>query len=135
MLDFVYSPKITREFLLSKHNQETYMAYYLGFPVDKRLHKNPLRTDNKVTCAFFKGKSGILYFKDFATGDCLSFESVVMTKFGCNYPEALNIIAKDFGYIKGSSPKAVKIQPTFEETKHTFIQVEVKDFDKHELKW
>ena len=63
MLNFEYTPKITREFLLSKNNQETYMAYYLGFPIDKKLHKNPLRADNKVTCAFFKGKSGILYWK------------------------------------------------------------------------
>lgn len=136
MLNFEYSPKITREFLLSKNNQETYMAYYLGFPIDKKLHKNPLRADNKVTCAFFKGKSGILYFKDFATGDCLSFESVVMTKYSCSYPQALNIIARDFGYIKGSNQvKVIKIQPKFEGTKQSFIQVEIKDFNEAELKW
>lgn len=136
MLDFEYTPKITREFLLSKNNQETYMAYYLGFPIDKKLHKNPLRADNKVTCAFFKGKSGILYFKDFATGDCLSFESVVMARFGCSYPQALDIIARDFGYIKGSNQvKAIKIQPKFEGTKQSFIQAEIKDFNEAELKW
>jgi hypothetical protein len=113
------------------------MAYYLGFPVDKKLHISPLRQDNKPTCAFFKGKSGTLYFKDFATNDCLDFVNVVMSKYSCNYYKALKIIAEDFGYIKSKTSKTVTIkpQPKFEETKQTFIQVEIKEFDKHELKW
>jgi hypothetical protein len=137
MFDFTFETKITKEFLLQQNNEETYMAYYLGFPVDKKLHISPLRQDNKPTCAFFKGKSGILYFKDFATNACLDFVNVVMTKFSCTYHQALKIIAEDFGYIKSKTPKTVTIQPQpkFEETKQTFIQVEVKEFDKHELKW
>ena len=136
MLDFTIEPKITREFLLSKANQETYMSYYLGIPVKKGLFTNPLRSDNHVTCSFFTGKSGTLYFKDFATGECLSFESVVMKKFGCKYYEALKVIARDFGYIKGGTkPKVIPIQPKFDEERQTIIQAEIKDFTSAELKW
>ena len=134
---FSFDIKITKEFLLQQNNEETYMAYYLGFPVDKKLHVSPLRQDNKPTCAFFKGKSGILYFKDFATNDCLDFVNVVMTKFSCTYHQALKIIAEDFGYLNTKTKKkaTIKVQPKFEETKQTFIQVEIKEFDEHELKW
>lgn len=135
MFDFTFEPKITREFLLSKNNEETYMAYYLGIPVKKGLFKSPLRSDNHVTCSFFRGKSGILYFKDFANGKCLNFENVVMEKYNCNYHTALKIIARDFGYIKGGPVKKHAIQPKFEEEKQTFIQIEAKDYSEAELKW
>lgn len=137
MFDYTFEPKITKEFLLSKNNEETYMTYYLGIPVKKGLFKSPLRNDNHVTCSFFRGKSGNLYFKDFASGKCLTFEGVVMEKYNCNYHTALKIIAKDFGYTKDSPVKkiAVKIQPKFEEEKQTFIQIEAKEFSEPELKW
>ena len=137
MFDYTFEPKITKEFLLSKNNEETYMTYYLGIPVKKGLFKSPLRSDSHVTCSFFRGKSGNLYFKDFASGKCLTFEGVVMEKYNCNYHTALRIIAKDFGYTKDSSVKkiAVKIQPKFEEEKQTFIQIEAKEFSEPELKW
>lgn len=136
MFSFDIGNKITKEFLLSKNTEETYMAYYLGIPVTKGLFISPLRSDNHKTCSYFRGKSGNLYFKDFATGQCLTFEGVVMLKYNCSYKEALNIIAKDFGYIKGTSPvKTFKVQPKFEGDKQTFIQVEIKDFAEHELKW
>ena len=98
MFNYTFEPKITKEFLLSKNNEETYMSYYLGIPVQKGLFKSPLRNDNHVTCSFFRGKSGNLYFKYFADGKCLTFEGVVMEKYNCSYHEALRIIAKDFGY-------------------------------------
>ena len=137
MFDFTIEPKITKEFLLSKNNEETYMTYYLGVPVSKKLFKSTLRVDHHTTCSYFRGKSGTLYFKDFATGDCLDFANVVMKKFNCNYHEALEIIAKDFGYKSGNNKQIpiVKAQPRFEGTKQTFIQVEVKEFSESELKW
>lgn len=136
MLDMEFTPKITREYLLEKNTEETYMAHYLGIPVTKGLFISPLRADNHKTCAYFRGKSGILYFKDFATGQCLDFINVYMTKYGCKYHEAITEIAKDFGYIKGTSPpKTIKIQPKFEAEKQTFIQCELKEFTDAELKW
>ena len=104
------------------------MTYYLGVPVQKGLFKSPLRNDNHVTCSFFRGKSGNLYFKDFADGKCLTFEGVVMEKYNCTYHEALRIIAKDFGLTSDAPVKkqVIKVQPKFEGDKQTFIQVEVK---------
>ena len=137
MFNFTIDPKITKEFLLSKNSEETYMSYYLGVPVKKGLFRSPLRSDNHNTCSFFRGRSGNLYFKDFATGQCLTFEGVVMEKYHCTYPNALKIIAKDFGCIQSSEVKKqeIKIQPKFEGEKETFIQVEIKDFSESELKW
>lgn len=139
MFDFTFEPKITKEFLLSKNSEETYMSHYLGVPIRKGLFKSPLRRDNHNTCSFFRGSSGNLYFKDFATGQCLTFEGVVMAMYDCTYHEALKIIAKDFGYIQSDQTKKhkseIKIQPKFESEKETFIQVEIKDFSESELKW
>ena len=142
MFNFTIEPKITKEFLLSKNSEETYMSYYLGIPVKKGLFRSPLRPDEHTTCSFFRGHSGNLYFKDFATGQCLTFEGVVMEKYGCTYHNALKIIATDFGYIqnqnsiKNTTQKIeIKAQPKFESEKETFIQVEIKDFSEAELKW
>jgi hypothetical protein len=135
-MDFSFEPKVTKDFLLSKNNEETYLAYYLEMPLKKGLFRSPLRKDSHVTCSLFRGKSGRLYFKDFATGECLTFEGVVMAKYGCNYHEALNIIAKDFGLIKGNSNyKPIIKQESFKIDKQTFIQVQIKDFSNAELKW
>lgn len=135
-MEFNFDSKITREYLLKKNSEETYMSYYLRIPVKKCLFISPLRADNHKTCSFFRGKSGNLYFKDFATGECLTFEGVVMKQHNCTYQQALRIIAKDFGYVKGSIPKKeIKIQPKFESDKQTFIQVEIKEFSEAELKW
>ena len=118
------------------------MAHYLGIPVKKGLFRSPLRDDKHSTCSFFRGNSGNLYFKDFATGQCLTFEGVVMEKYNCTYHSALKIIARDFGYIQNADVKKhktqkseIKIQPKFEGEKETFIQVEIKDFSESELKW
>ena len=137
MFNFTFEPKITKEFLLSKNSEETYMAYYLGIPIKKGLFISPIRDDKRPTCSFFRGQSGNLYFKDFATGQCLTFIGVVMAKYDCTYHTALKIIAKDFGYIQNSLKPAVVIknQPKFEGEKETFIQVEIKDFTESELKW
>ena len=136
-MDFSFEPKVTREFLLSQNNEETYMSYYLGIPVTKGLFCSPLRQDKHTTCSFFRGKSGRLYFKDFATGECLAFENVVMKKFACSYHESLKIIAKDFGFIKGRHPESKPIikQEKFSSDKQTFIQIEQKEFSKEELTW
>lgn len=140
MFNFVIEPKITKEFLLFKNTEETYMSYYLGVPITKKLICSPLREDKHKTCSFFKGTSGRLYFKDFATGQCLTFEGVVMAKYNCTYHNALKIIASDFGYYKfnkkeSSSKINIKPQPVFESQKETFIQAQIKDFSEAELKW
>ena len=133
-----FRPKITKEFLLSKINQESIMQYYTGQDVNsKKLFTSVLRKDNHVTCSFYKSKSGILYMHDFATNEHLDCWNIVMQLYNCNYYDALNIIAQDFGFIEGthknvSPPKLVN---DLKETESSKIQVQIKDFTEKELKW
>lgn len=133
-----FRPKITKEFLLSKINQESIMQHYTGHDVNsKKLFTSVLRKDNHVTCGFYKSKSGILYMHDFATNEHLDCWNIVMRLYNCNYYDALNIIAQDFGFIEGthknvSPPKLVN---DLRETESSKIQVQIKDFTEKELKW
>lgn len=132
-------PKITKEFLLSKNSEETYMSTYLKLPITRGLHVSPLRRDNRPTCSFCHSKKGELMFHDFGTGFHENFVGVVMEIHKCSYQEALNIIAEDFGYIsKAENRPAVKIKVSnvkLEEKTETLIQIKPKPFSEQELKW
>lgn len=137
-MDFKIKPQVTKSYLLSKYSEETYLSHYLGIPVKKGLFKNPLRRDKKVTCSFYRSKSGDILFHDFATGEHLNFIGVVMSKYGVGYYEAMSIIAEDFG-LKDSTRKhsavTIKEVPTFKESGPSKIGVQVKEFTKAELEW
>ena len=128
---------ITKEFLLSKNSEETYMSYYLGMPLSNKAFCSPLRKDHKPSCSLWKSKLGTLYFKDFATGQTLSFVNLVMVKYNCTYSEALIKIAEDFGL----TPEQTNLQPiiqqipTFKTKSQSKIQIEQKEFTKPELAW
>ena len=131
-------PKITKDFILSKVNQESIMQYYTGLDVSsKKLMLSPFRIDNHFTVSFYKSKSDILYLHDFATNEHINCFQAVMKKFGINYYEALNIIAKDFNLIEGENN--IKVQPliveSIKETESSRIQVQIKDYTKEELEW
>lgn len=138
-LDFNLEPEITKNYLLSKYSEETYMEYYLGIPVKKGLFKSPLRSDNTPTCSFYRNKSGELIFKDFRGDFYGNFINVVMYRFGCSYHKALNIIAQDFGFIRGSNKLEAKVitesTNSFKDSGPSYIQVEIQDFSKTELEW
>ena len=105
------SPKITKEFLLSKNSEETYMATYLGLPVTPGLHVSPLRNDHKPTASFHRNRKGELMFHDFGTGFHENFIGVVMEIYKCSYSKALRIIAEDFHLIpKSDDREPVKIK-------------------------
>lgn len=138
-MDFKIKPQITKSYLLSHYSEETYLSHYLNLPVKKGLFKNPLRRDNKVTCSFYKCKSGDILFHDFATGEQLNFIGVVMSKYNVGYYEAMSIIAEDFG-LKDSkkTPRtiiSIKESPKFEDSGPSKIGVEIKNFTKAELDW
>jgi len=132
-------PKITKEFLLSKNSEETYMSTYLRVPIKRGLFCSPLRKDNRPTCSFCHSKKGELMFHDFGTGFHENFVGIVMEIHKCSYQEALNIIAEDFGYIsKAEDRPAVKIKVSnvkLEEKTETLIQIKPKTFSEQELKW
>lgn len=131
-------PKITKDFILSKVNQESIMQYYTGTDVNsKKLFLSPLRVDNHVTCSIYKSKSGILYMHDFATNEHLDCWNLVMRLYNVSYFDALKIIAQDFNLVVGdfaktSSPKIVE---SLKETESAKIQVQIKDFTEEELNW
>ena len=132
-------PNITKDFILSKVNQESIMQHYTGLDVSsKKLMLSPFRVDNHFTVSFYKSKSDILYLHDFATNEHINCFQAVMKKFGVNYYEALNIIAKDFNLIEGENNKS-EVQPTIvaplKETKSSIIQVQIKDYSNEELEW
>ena len=132
-------PKITKEFLLSKNSEETYMSTYLRVPIKRGLFCSPLRKDHKPTCSFCHSKKGELMYHDFGTGFHENFIGVVMEIHKCSYQEALNIIAEDFGYIsKAEDRPAVKIKVSnvkLDEKTETLIQIKPKAFSEQELKW
>jgi len=141
MYELDIAPKITKELLLTKYSQETFMEHYLGLSIKKGLFKSPptLRVDHTPTCSFYKDKKGTLFFKDFA-GPSFDFLGAVMHIFQCNYYKALRIIANDFGIIKVDNmqmnPPLIPYSGSIlQETEKANIQVEVKDFSRKELDW
>ena len=135
----VFQPTITKEYLFEKGiNQESILSHYVGADVNsKKLFISPFRSDNHVTCSIYKSKSGILYIHDFATGEQINCFQAVMKLYNCNYYQALEIIAKDFGLIKGSHQKfnVIPYVPEIKETEAAKIEVQIKDFTDEELKW
>lgn len=130
-------PKITKDFILSKVNQESIMHHYTGHDVtSKKLFKSVIRSDNHVTVGYYKSKSGILYLHDFATNEHLDCWNLVMRLYKCNYYEALDIIAKDFGLIEGElKVSTIKVIPEIKETENSKIRVQIKDYSDEELEW
>lgn len=140
MLFEIGPSRITKEVLLNKASEESYMAYYLGINPDKGLHCSPLRADNNPTCSFYRNKSGDLIFKDFSDGFHGNFISVVMKMFNVPYHKAVNIIANDFGIIKKdgyetNKPKIEYSGSKVTEREATIIQCEIKPFSEEELAW
>lgn len=134
----VLQPNITKEFILSKINQESIMQYYTGLNVNsKKLALSPFRSDSHVTVGIYKSKSGILYLHDFATNEHINCFQAVMKLYNCNYYKALEIIAKDFGLIEGTKSKLItpKKVESIKQNETCNIQVQIKDFTKKELEW
>lgn len=139
-MKFEFEPNITKEYLLERNTQETYLEYYLGISVKKGLFKSPLRDDKSPTCAFYRNSNGDIIFKDFSGHFCGNFIKVVMCKYDCCYSTALRIIANDFGYVQfpkmQKNPKPITVSTTeFKDSGEANIQIEAQDFTKDELQW
>lgn len=139
-MDFSFQPKITKELILSRFSEEQLMEYYLHIPVKKGLFRSPLRRDKQPTCSFYRNKSGILIFKDFATGQHLNIFDVVQSIFRCDYFESLRIIANDFEIVRDNAlhknPGKINLNPIkIKDKEISKIQIEVQEFTDSELKW
>ncbi len=131
---FSVKPTISKEYLLQKQTQETYLTYYLGIPVKKGLFRSPLRDDKRPTCSFYKNQKGDIIFKDFNGSFSGNFIDIVRHIHHCTYLEALNIIATDFGYIDGTIPE-IPPAPLFVPSEVSKIQIQKKEFTNNELQW
>lgn len=139
-MNFSFETKITKKLILSKFSEEQIMEYYLHIPIKKGLVCNPLRNDKHPTCSFYRNGAGTLLFKDFATGINYNAFEVVKTIFHCNYYEALQIIANDFGIVKNANLHKnvgkINFNPTkIKDKEVSKIQVEIQSFTDYELKW
>ena len=127
--------RITKEFLLSKHSEETYMSTYLGLPIKKGLQISPIRKDRRPTVSFYRNKNGDLIYHDFGNGFHGNFIAVVMEIYQCDYSKALHIIGKDFGFISSTKTEKRKIivsDIVYEEKTETTLSIEYQPFSKLE---
>ena len=78
-MDITFEPiNLTKELILSRVSEEKILNYYLGLPVKKGLYRNPLRKDQRPTASYYRSsKNGRIMFKDFGTGFCGDFVSIV----------------------------------------------------------
>lgn len=131
--------KITKEFLLSKYSEETYMSTYLGAPVKSGLQISGLRDDRTPTACFYRNKAGELKYHDFGIGFDGNFINVVMFKFKLTFREALDKIGRDFGFLDSDVPvEPIKIRTSdvkIEEKADTIIQIESQPFTPQDLNW
>lgn len=139
-MNFLFTPKLTKELILSRFSEEQIMEFYLRIPIKKGLFRSPLRRDKEPTCSFYRSGKGDLIFKDFATGQHLNVFGVVQSLFNCDYFEALKIIANDFGIVRDKSitknPGKINPNPVqIKDKEMSKIQIEVQDFSELELKW
>lgn len=94
---FKASPVINKQYILDNLSQERIMEYYLGVKVQcQYMIKSPLRVDNNPTCNF-SWKHGRLWFRDWAMSRPYDVFDIVKKKYLCNFGEAIDIIAEDFG--------------------------------------
>lgn len=131
--------KVTRELLLEKNSEETYLSYYTGLPVRKGTFKSPFRQDRHPSCGFFRSHTGRLYLADYARPEYTAdFIQAAMFRYCLDYNEALKAIAQDFGIIKKHGVRTI-VKPVlsekFETSSITDIRVAITDFNDRHLEF
>lgn len=76
-------------------NQESIIEYYLKIPIRSGLYRSPFRKDRKPTCSFYYGKSGRLYFHDFATSEHFDVFEIVKRKYSLSFNKAVDKIISE----------------------------------------
>lgn len=106
--------ELNQNYILSQISEKEIFDRYLGKPYkySEMLISN-LRDDDSTESLNIYVKDGHLRYKDFghSQGNCFEY---VKNLYQCSYKESLEIIAKDFGLIKGKSiekPKIISLQP------------------------
>ena len=125
---------LTKEYILKNLTQEQILEHYLGVPIvfNKKIC-SPLRRDTNPTCGFRYAPSGDLYFRDFSGHFAGNAFNVVEYIYGCNFNQALEIIAKDFK-LRSSDSKISKVNYNYQSVKesqqrNTEINIKVRAFN------
>lgn len=139
---FGHKEPLNREFILSRISEEDIFLKYLNiYPNLTDWFRNPLRTDDKPDCKFYRDSRGVLKFHDFAYKlniDCFNLVQLVEPNVN-NYGQALEKIAEDFKLYEKDIDYSV-VQNWQEIIKKaakslSSIRIKRKDFTKDELKW
>lgn len=89
--------KVTMSDILKKISEfDIFKRYCSNFEEVDVSFCSEFRTDNSPSCRVYINPSNRLMYKDFGNGDIFSCWDYVMAKYGCQYPEAINIVANDF---------------------------------------
>lgn len=132
--------KITREYLLKFHSEETYITRYTGISPCKKIVKSPFRDDRHPSCSFFRSSSGVIFLCDHSRPEyTCDFVKAAMLRYSCTYKEALRYIAEDYGIVeKAVVTRKEIVQPDttcekFDLPKNTFIRIKVGEWKKKHL--
>ncbi len=102
---------LSKDQIFEKISEYDIWKYYCkNFEEINKSFCSELYNDRNPSCRIQQLESGMLIYKDFGTGDTYTCFKYIMTKFGCNYHEALVIISNDFGLLKTSK---IALKPSF----------------------
>lgn len=133
-MGILFTPDITRDFILQRVSEEEIFESY-GVRVQQGMFRSPLRKDLHPTCRFYRSKNGRLVLKDYAGyfhGDCFD---LVMTIKRCNYPQALDDVAKQFKIISGATRHPVASAITIGPRTLCDLRIRSMSWDEQHLAW
>lgn len=133
-----YRNNITKEDIFSKISEADIFKFYIPSLVEYgKPFCSELRRDRSPSCSV-KLDGNRAFYKDFSTGEFYDAISYVMKKFGCEYGDALRIIANDFKIesitvTRNDAQILAGVDPTSK--KQTIIQIRSKKFTEGQLKY
>lgn len=127
---FNSKPDITKQIVLETISQEEIFEKYLDVKVEfDILFCSPLRLDPNPTCSF-KWIGTKLYFRDWTEAKAKDCFDIVKQLYQCNFSEALDIVATDFGLMVGEVRQIVE-RPKYIPKDPANIQIMSQDFTKY----
>lgn len=132
--------QLSREYILTRVGSEDIYRAFLGDFEEGIAFCNPLRGEDNPSMVIRRASDSdnLLHHdfgNDFYRGDCFH---LVMQKYGCNYYEALKIVAEYFDLKKGGVTTANIMtwgKPSTGPRPLPKIQVVTRKFNKDELDW
>lgn len=122
---------INKQSILKLISQEAIFEKYLGIQVDlDDLVRNPLRVDIDPTCTF-KWINGKLYFRDWTESKAKDCFDIVKLIYQCNFSQAIDIVAKDFGLFEGKEYEPVKRPISYKQREPVNLQIKRQPFTKY----